>query len=452
MITMKRIETDLLGEIEVPAHALYGAQTQRAIENFPVQTQKHIGDFPLFITALLTLKKTAAIVNQQIGVLTPQQGIAICAAIDKILQDKLFSEFPIHYLHGGGGTSANMNANEVIANVAEEILSGHRGEYRFIHPNDHVNRHQSTNDIIPSACHIAVIQQWADLKDEIEALCNSFDHRIQTLKDSPRIARTCLQDAVEITFADFLSGQRAAIQRSLTRVDQDVFKLHILNLGGSIIGRTKDVPSSYFSALIPILRSLLKDSSYNQSSNFFDATQNLDDLVAVADDLALIARVLIKIAQDFRLLSSGPEAGLHEIILPPVQPGSTIMPGKINPVIPEFLIQCCFQVIGYAHTCQMALDHGELDLNVWESSVIFNILSAMELLIPALRMFREKCIVVFSVDQERNATYIHTIIPLLTHLMQIHGYSRISEICKQAHGDMVKLRQLLREHGYDTDL
>ena len=440
-----RKEEDLLGEIDVPASALYGAQTCRAIQNFPLQSAKAIGDYPEMIRALMVIKKAAAQCNARARLLDKRKSSAIAAAADSVMEGNHQDQFPVHSLHGGGGTSANMNANEVLANLAEEFLGGHRGRYALVHPNDHVNLNQSTNDVYPTACHIAVILKWPQLEQKLHGLHESLLGKARQWRQVKRLARTCLQDAVEITFGDLFGAYAGFVERSAEHVEAAIDRLHEVNLGGTIVGRKEDVPKRYLETIIKNLREVAGDNRYRQAHNLFLSAQSPDDLVAVSSALDQLARGLVKIAQDFRLLGSGPEGGLAEIHLPPMQPGSSIMPGKVNPVIPEFLIQLCFKISGNHSASAMALDHGELDLNVWESVLVFNILDSMDLLASGVSSFRQHCVAGLDIDVARNRSNADTIIPLLTELMKRHGYSRISGLCKQAAGDPQKIRALLRE-------
>jgi aspartate ammonia-lyase len=314
-----------------------------------------------------------------------------------------------------------------------------------VHPNDHVNRHQSTNDVYPAACHIAVILTWPDLHTALDSLAVALERQAGKLANQPRIARTCLQDAVAISFADLLGGYVQVIRRGTARVQAAVDALHAVPLGGTIVGRASDVSPAYLKAIVPRLAQVTNDPGYRQSANLFDAAQNLDDLAAVSSALALLASSLIKIAQDFRLMNSGPETGFGEITLPPVQPGSSIMPGKINPVIPEFLIQACFKVVGNDLTCQSGVRHGELDLNVWESAVVFSVLESMPLLQSAVEVFTTRCVAGITVHAARNTANAQTLIPRLTELMKRHGYSTVSQVCHEAGQDLEKLKALLKE-------
>ena len=428
--------------------ALYGAQTQRALDNFPLAGERSIGDYPALVEALLRIKWAAAEANRTEGFLDGEVAGAIVRGARELIGQQAFHHFPIHRLHGGGGTSANMNANEVLANRAEELLGGRRGQYRQVHPNDHVNLHQSTNDVYPTACRMAVIASWPWLAEALEQLGQVLRTKASQFQDEPRVARTCLQDAVAVTFGDLFGGYEAGLARAADRIAREVEELHAVNLGGTIVGRPQDAPEGYRREILPSLRVVSGDPAYRSAPNLFDAAQNPDGLVAVSSGLDLLARVLIKAAKDLRLLSSGPEAGLGEIRLPAVQPGSSIMPGKVNPVIPEFVIQCCFQVLGNHAASAGVLDHGELDLNVWESVLLFNVLDSMRLLANAAHTLAERCLEEVTVVRERNQRNAASIIPLLTDLMKARGYSEVGRVCREAGGDLQKMRQLLKKEGW----
>ena len=444
-----REEHDFLGPVQVPREALYGAQTQRALDNFPLAGERPIGDYPALVEALLRIKWAAAEANRTAGFLDSEVAAAIVQGARELINQQDCRHFPIHRLHGGGGTSANMNANEVLANRAEELLGGRRGHYRRVHPNDHVNLHQSTNDVYPTACRMAVIASWPSLAEALEGLRQVLRTQASRFQEEPRVARTCLQDAVAVTFGDLFGGYEAALARAAGRIAREVDELHAVNLGGTIVGRPQDAPEAYRDRILPSLREVSGDPAYRLAPNLFDAAQNPDGMVAVSSGLDLLARVLIKVAKDLRLLSSGPEAGLGEIRLPAVQPGSSIMPGKVNPVIPEFVIQCCFQVIGNQAACAGVLDHGELDLNVWESVLVFNVLDSMRLLANAARTLAERCLEGLTVVPERNRRHADSIIPLLTDLAKERGYSAVGRVCREAGGDVQKIRELLKKEGWN---
>ena len=402
----------------------------------------------MLIGALLRIKWAAAEANRTAGFLDAEVAGAIVRGARELIDEGAGRHFPIHRFHGGGGTSANMNANEVLANRAEELLGGRRGQYRRVHPNDHANLHQSTNDVYPTACRMAVIASRPSLSKSLDRLGQVLRNRAARFRDVPRVARTCLQDAVAVTFGDLFGGYEAALARAANRIARDVDALHAVNLGGTIVGRPQDAPKGYREQILPRLREVSGDPAYRLAPNLFDAAQNPDGMVAVSSGLDLLARTLIKIAKDLRLLGSGPEAGLGEIRLPAVQPGSSIMPGKVNPVIPEFVIQCCFQVIGNHAACASALDHGELDLNIWESVLLFNVLDSMGLLANAAHTLAERCLEGATVAPERNRRNAESIIPLLTELVKSRGYSAVSRICREAGGDVQRIRELLKKEGW----
>ena len=444
---LTRIEHDLLGEVPVPAAALYGAHTQRAVDNFPLAGEKRIGDYPALIDALMLIKLSAATTNRNIGALDAKIADAIVAGARQLLASPRYDQFPIHRFHGGGGTSANMNANEVLANVAELAHGGQPGQYNLVHPNDHVNLNQSTNDVYPTACHVAIIMNCPLLAQTLDALALSLRKKGDELGDQPRLARTCLQDAVDTTYSDLFNAYASCIERLRSRLHTAVDRLHSVNLGGTIVGRQADAPSAYRRQVVPALCQATGDDQYTQATDLFDAAQNLDDMIAVSSALEILARTLIKICKDLRLLSSGPEGGLAEIHLPPAQGGSSIMPGKVNPVIPEFVVQICFQVIGHHAACASTLDHGELDLNIWESSIVFNILDSFESLTSATQTLTDRAIAGISIDAQRSNTHADSTIPLLTRLAREHGYARISKLCGESGGDLQQLKQNLHKQG-----
>ncbi len=455
MTSTFRVENDLLGAVNVPADALYGAQTQRSIDNFPLQGEKRLDAYPLLLIAMLEIKKAAAMANEASGDLRQDLARAIIKAVDDLLANLPGDQFPVHSFHGGGGISANMSVNEVVANLANRSsFAKPLGSYSPVHPNDHVNLNQSTNDVFTSACHIAIIKKWQGLHSTLLDLAAAFDVQGKKWAHVQKISRTCLQDAVEISFAEFFSGYRDFILRNAKRIDAAVGELYTLNLGGTLVGRKIDVSPGYFETIMAVLRAVLREERYNRSTNLFDSSQNLDDMVGVAAQLNLLARGLIKIGRDFRLLASGPATGLGEIELPAVQPGSSAMPGKINPSIPEFLIQCCFQAAGRCAAAEMTLDHGELDLNVWESIAVVNILDSMDCLQNGAQLFHSKCLNGIEINEQKNHDNINTLIPLLTKIKLLKGYSFATQLYKESHGDVEIIRQklsdLLGEEGHSS--
>lgn len=443
-----RIEQDLIGELSVPAQALYGIQTQRAVELYPLNGEKSLAAYPELLRGLLQVKKLAALTNIEIGEIEPEQGRAIIGAVDRLLGDLPLEQFPVHAFHGGGGISSNMNVNEVIANLAnQEFFGKPLGCYVPIHPNDHVNLNNSTSDALNTACHLAVIDKWQGLERSLVALVKTFNDQGQRWRSVLKIARTCLQDAVEISFADLFGGYAALLERSRRRLDKDVDELYSVNLGGNIIGRRGDCSDAFFDTVIEGLNRMKGEDRFRHSDNLFEASQNHDDLIRVSAGLDQLARALLRIGKDFRLMASGPDTGLGELQLPAVQPGSSAMPGKVNPTIPEYLIQCCMQAAGRCHAVQMTQDHGELDYTPWQSVVICNLLDAMSVLGSGIDAFCQHCLAGVEPDIERNRRNINTLIPTLIRLKKARGYSFASRIYKESGGDLDVIRSYLDEQG-----
>lgn len=441
-----RLEQDSLGEVTIPSDALYGAQTARAIANFPLDGQRRLGDHPAVVRGLVSVKIAAARTNGEIGAIDVPIADAIEAGAATLADYDMREVFPIHHLHGGGGTSANMNANEVLANLAEEHLGGRRGEYRRVDPLDHVNRNQSTNDVYPTALHLAVLDTWANLQSDLGRLVSSLDSCIERFGDDLRLARTCLVDAVATTFADLFGGYRRAVERGAERVGNMVDELKAVPLGGTIVGRRADVPPEYLDRVLDHLSDVASIEGLRHPDDFFDAAQNIDDLVAVSSALSLLAGTVSKISRDLRLLASGPEGGIGELHLPAMQPGSSAMPFKVNPVIPEFAIQLCWKVGANHHLATMGHELAELDLNVWESAVGLPILESMQLLGTAAATLAERCLEGLQPDIERNRQNATSLIPLVTDLKRSHGYRSIDELVRRSGGDVSRLRELLDEH------
>lgn len=439
-----RIEQDLIGELPVPINALYGVQTQRAIMLYPLNGEKPLSAYPQLIQALLQVKKIAARINIDTGELPAHMGDVIVNTIEELQQQLPLDQFPVHACHGGGGISTNMNINEVVANLANlQSFDSPLGSYQPIHPNDHINLNNSTSDALTTACHFAVIQQWQQLQAAIDAMLQTFQTQADKWREVMKISRTCLQDAVEISFADLFSGYISLIERNHQRIDAEVAQLYQINLGGNIIGRQGDCSPAFYARVVGEVNKAQGSGRYRHSANLFDSSQNHDDLVAVANRLELFARGLIKIGKDFRLMASGPETGFSELDLPAVQPGSSAMPGKVNPTIVEYLVQCCMQVCGRCFSVQMAQDHGELDLNVWQAVVIHNLLDAFSCLQNGINAFTEHCLAGIEPNRARNQQNIDTMIPTLIRLKQQKGYSYASRVFKQSGGNISEVRRHL---------
>jgi len=439
-----RTEQDSIGTLAVPEDALYGIQTQRAVKLYPLSGEKPLSSYPELIKGLLQVKQAATETNIKTGELTSELGQAIIDAISELQKALPATQFPVHAFHGGGGISSNMNVNEVVANLAnQQAFNQPFGSYSPIHPNDHVNLNHSTSDALTTACHLAIIQKYRSLDASLYALELEFNRQGDKWRHVNKISRTCLQDAVEISFDDFFSGYATLVRRNNSRLQADVSELYKVNLGANIIGRPGDCSAAFFANCIPILNTVVGADKFTRSSNLFDCSQNHDDLLAIASQLELLARGLIKIGKDFRLLCSGPDCGFAEINLPAVQPGSSAMPGKVNPTIAEFLVLSAMQACGKCHSAQMTQDHGELDLNVWQAIVINNVLDAMSCIENAVRVFTEHALAGVEPNIQRNSENLNTMIPLLIKLKQQKGYSFSAKIYRESGGDLDYVRRHL---------
>src|SRR3984893_13688831 len=380
-----RIEKDLLGERAVPADALYGIHTVRAVENLGF-SGRILANYPDYIRALATVKSAGARANRDAQVIDARRQGAIERACDGLIRGEHLAQFPVDLLAGGGSIAGNMNLNEVTANLACEDLGGARGSYEPVHPKLHVNASQSTADVCHTAIRMIGLGGWSGLRRALSQCVEAFRAKAAELRPVVTISRTCLQDASPVSLGELFGGHAAAIARRTGELAQSVTALARINLGGTAIGSGSGAPASYRRAIVKRFNEIA-GQKFTLCPNLYDAAQNIDDLGAVSAQLAMLAEVLIKIAQDLRLLSSGPEGGFGEIILPAVQEGSSIFPGKINPVIPETLLQCCFQVLGCERAARLALERGELNLNVFEGAAGINVMDAMEMLRQALPRF-----------------------------------------------------------------
>jgi aspartate ammonia-lyase len=385
-----RIEKDLLGERAVPADALYGIHTVRAVENLGF-SGRILADYPDYIRALATIKKAAARTNRDAHVIDARRQEAIERACDELIRGEHLAQFPIDMLAGGGSIAVNMNLNEVIANLASEYLGGTRGMYQPVHPKLHVNASQSTADVCHTAIRMTVLSRRSGLRRVLAKCVATFRAKADELRPIITISRTCLQDASRVSLGDIFGAHAEVIARRAGETDRSVRALTRINLGGTAIGSGSGASASYRRAILKRLNQIASQK-FTLRPNLYDAAQNIDDLGAVSAQLAMLAEVLIKIAQDLRLLSSGPNGGFGEIILPAVQEGSSIFPGKINPAIPETMIQCCFQVLGCERATRLALEGGELNLNVFESVAAVNVFDAIEMMERAVALLAERCV------------------------------------------------------------
>lgn len=441
-----RLEADSIGQREVPADALYGIQALRGSENFPIVGQKmHRG----LVIGLAMVKKAAALANMELGYLPSEIGLAIAAAADEIIAGKHLDQFIVEAVQGGAGTSMNMNANEVIANRASEILGGSKGADSLVSPLNHVNLGQSTNDSLPTAARLALLNEIGPTVEALRSLADAMRSKGEEFKDVIKMGRTHLQDAVPITLGQELCAWSRAIGRDADRIENAAEALKAVNLGGTAVGTGLNADLEYIRLAIENLR---KISGYDLESpdDFVDATQNLDSLAFLSACLKVCAINLIKIANDIRLLASGPMSGLFEIQLPAVQPGSSIMPAKVNPVIAEVVNQVGFQVLGNDLAVTMAAQAGQLELNVFQPVLLHNLLQSIGILGNAARIFRDKCILGIKANRDRCAEMVEKNVGLVTALVPYIGYQPACDIAEEARTTGRSIRSLVMERGLMT--
>ena len=423
-----RLERDPLGEYHVPADAYYGVQTARALDNFSISGLTAPRSF---IRATILIKRAAAEANRKLGRLDPRVADAIIAAADEVLAGKFRDQFVIDVYQAGAGTSHNMNANEVLANRAAEILGGARGTYTEVHPNDHVNMGQSTNDVIPTATRLALLIEHDGLAAQCRALTLSFEKKAAEFADVVKVGRTHLQDAVPITLGQEFSGYAACLNAAADSADAAVSALHELNLGATAVGTGLNAGDQYTGLAVAAL-SRLTTLSLRPARNRFRVTQSMGDVVSYSGALRRMAVELGKIASDLRLLSMGPRAGLSEIRLPAVQPGSSIMPGKVNPSVPEMVNQVCFQVYGCDTTVMVAGDAGQLELNVMMPVIAWNSLLAQRILTNAMRTLRKRTVDGIEADRSRMRELLDRSTAMATALSPYIGYATTAEVAKES--------------------
>ena len=443
---MVRIETDFLGEKSIPAEAYYGIHTVRALENFAVSRQSV---HPELIRAIATVKQAAVEMNMSLGLLDARLGSAIFQAAAEVADGKLADQFPVDALQGGAGTSTNMNVNEVVANRAIELLGGNKGDYSLIHPLDHVNLSQSTNDVYPTALRIAAIRLLQPLSEACAQLQGSLQKKEAEFAGILKLGRTEMQDAVPITLGQEFSAWAEAIARDRWRLYKVEERLREVNLGGTAIGTGLNAERKYVFGVVERLRSLT-GIGLARDENMIDPTQNADVFVEVSGLLKACASTLIKISNDLRLLASGPRGGIGEIRLPDLQAGSSIMPGKVNPVIPEMVAQIGYQTIARDLAITLAAQGGQLELNAFLPLIAANLLPAMEELTHAMRLFANRCIDGIEVDSDRCRFHLENSVALITALSPLIGYDRAAEIAKQALKDRSPVKKALLDSGLFT--
>ena len=441
-----RLEHDLLGNRQVPDEHYYGIQTLRAVENFKI-TGIPISHYPRLVHSLAYIKKAAALTNLDLGLLPVELAQAIATACDDIVQGELLSEFVVDVIQGGAGTSTNMNANEVIANRALEHLGLPKGRYDILHPLNHVNLSQSTNDVYPTALRLTLSMKLDGLVAEMQSLQDALKEKGIDFADVIKMGRTQLQDAVPMTLGQEFEAWSVTVGEDIARVREAQALIREINLGATAIGTGLNAPPDYSSQVIAKLRELC-GVPVVQSQNLVEATQDAGAYVQLSGVLKRVAVKLSKISNDLRLLSSGPRAGLGEINLPPMAPGSTIMPGKVNPIIPEVVNQVAFEVIGNDLTVTMAAEAGQLELNAMEPVIAYNLFTSLDMLGRACRTLVERCICGITANRERCRQMVENSIGLVTALTPLLGYEKSSQIAEEALRTGKSVVEVVLEKGY----
>ncbi|MTK12283.1 MAG: aspartate ammonia-lyase [Clostridiaceae bacterium] len=438
-----RIESDSIGTKEVPKEAYYGVQTLRAAENFKITRLKMHGDF---IKSLAQIKKASAITNCEIGLLEKNIERAIIQACNEIICGKLHEEFIIDPIQGGAGTSANMNANEVISNRAIEILGGEKGDYSIVHPNDHVNMGQSTNDVIPTAGKMTILKLIPKALKQLKRLYETLQEKAIEFDDIIKMGRTQMQDAVPIRLGQEFKAYSSVIKRDILRLEKVQEEVRVVNMGGTAVGTGINADEQYLSKIVCNL-SNVSEIELRQAEDLIDATQNLDGFVAVSAAIKTCAVNLSKISNDLRLMSSGPRTGFGEINLPPKQNGSSIMPGKINPVIPEVMSQVAFNIIGNDMTITMAAEAGQLELNAFEPVIFYNLFESIETLGNGVETFVDNCICGITANRERCKNLVENSVGIITAICPHVGYKKAAGVAKTAIKTGESVRELILKQG-----
>ncbi len=444
--TKYREESDLLGTRQIPVQAYWGIQTLRAQENFGVSLVR-LNNYSTLIQSLAMVKKACTLANKELGHLSPKFAKAIIQACDEIGSGALEDQFDVDMLQGGAGTSTNMCTNEIIASRANEILGHTINTQSPVSALDHVNMSQSTNDVYPTAIKIATIYGLRGLSVNLEFLIKALDEKAENFKDILKLGRTEMQDAVPITLGQEFGAWSAALKRDLQRIAKAIDILTTHNIGATAIGTSLNADPQYIKLAEKHLRDITGIEALTTAENLIDETQNADEFVHASGLLRVLAINLSKICGDLILLSSGPIGGFHEITLPPVQPGSSIMPGKVNPVIPEMITQVAFQVIGQDLTISLAAQSGQLELNAFEPVIAYNFFQALKILRNSIPIFTEKCIRGIQPNKE-GLDIVHRSVGLVTALNPVIGYKAASRIAKIALETGRSIREIVLEEGF----
>ena len=425
-----RVESDLLGELKVPIDAYYGVQTQRGINNYHI-SRKKMRDYPDYVVAIAYVKLAAVQTNHSLGVINDEISGAISQACQEIIDGKFHEDFPIDMMQGGAGTSVNMNANEVIANRALEIMGHKKGEYQYCYPNDHVNCGQSTNDVYPTTIRLALIRMNKSLVASLTGLISALRYKGEEFKDVLKMGRTQLQDAVPMTAGQEFNAYVNNLEEEILNIERNIKLLHEINMGGTAIGTGLNAISG-FAKLCAANLSKLTGEPFLSAIDLVEATPDTGAYVSFSGALKRLAVKLSKICNDFRLMASSPRCGLNEIILSPKAPGSSIMPGKVNPIIPEVTNQVCFKVIGNDATVTFAAEAGQLELNVMEPVITECLFESLWWLHNAIDTLTEECVLGITVNKERCYEMVKNSIGIVTALNPYIGYKNSTKVAKEA--------------------
>ena len=434
-----RIERDMVGSMQIDENVYYGLQSIRAKENFHITGRKQSKRFTYCLAAI---KKAAALVNGEVGTLPANIRDAIVQACDEIMNGELADQFITDPIQGGAGTSYNMNMNEVVANRAIEILGGAKGDYTVVHPNDHVNMSQSTNDVIPTAGKMTVLKLMEGLIEQMERLRDALGQKEKEFDHILKMGRTQMQDAVPIRLGQEFGAYRSMVERDLVRMKRFPDELKFVNMGGTAIGTCINAEPEYVKNIVPML-SKVSGLNLEQAPNLIDATQNVDCFVAVSGALRVAALNLSKMSNDLRMMSSGPRTGFHEINLPPRQNGSSIMPGKVNPVIPEVVSQVAFNIVGNDVTIAMAAEAGQLELNAFEPVIFYKMFESIKSLTGAVRTLVDNCVSGITANEDHCADYANKSVGIITALCPYIGYTLAADIAKTAIRENTSVRDEL---------
>ena len=438
-----RKEHDFLGELEVSDELYYGVQTLRALENFNITGKRLDRDF---IRSMAMVKKACALANMKTGRLDATIGKAIVRATDEIIAGGFVDQFPVDPIQGGAGTSFNMNMNEVLANRGLEILGKPKGSYDIISPNNHCNMAQSTNDSFPTAIKVCAILKSKPLLAALQRLVDELERKAEEYKEILKMGRTHLQDAVPITLGQEMGAYASGVRRGIRRIQSAIAQAHIVNMGATAVGTGLNAEPSYIKDVVDELSAVVGEE-FHTADNLIDATNNTDIFADISGGLKVTALVLIKMANDFRLMASGPRCGIGELKLPPRQPGSSIMPGKVNPVIAEVLNQVCYQVVADDLAVTLGVENGQFELNVMEPVIAYNLFNSMCYLKNGVNTFVDKLLIDLQVDREQCQHWLDRSVGIVTALLPHVGYENASMLAKEAYSTGRAIKEIILEKG-----